>query len=273
MRDVIVVGCGIVGATITKSLLAAGMDVLTIDDNRPLSGTIPSGGHLKPSWFGSMPKKEYEPALKLLDDVWGLKEEAFVVRPTSLQTTVYRVDTDEVIKTPRTIATVSDIVTTGQYPEVTFGDEVEHCRHLVVCAGVWCGVLLPNINVVAKQGVSFRIKTKLDKPFVKPWAPYKQVVAHQQKPFEVWVGDGSALLEANWTPERTEECLYRCNRALGTTGAPMRTLVGLRPYCKTGNDPCLFRRVTPKTWLVTGAGKSGTIAAGWAATKILKELT
>jgi glycine/D-amino acid oxidase-like deaminating enzyme len=82
MKDVIVVGAGIVGATVAKAFQAAGQDVLLIDSREPMAGTRPSGGHLKPSWLGGMKKAEYEPAMKLLDDIWGLEEAEFTIRPS-----------------------------------------------------------------------------------------------------------------------------------------------------------------------------------------------
>lgn len=274
MRDAIVVGCGIVGATVSLALRKQGLDVLTIDDQRPMAGTVPSGGHLKPSWFSGMKKTEYEPAIELLDDVWGLIEEPFRMRPTGIETTVYRVDTEEVLATPRTVAKVSQIHHPANFPVVEFGGVSERARLLVVAAGVWCEELLgeefglPPIQ--RKRGVSFRFGGQLEHPFIKPWAPYKQVVAHQQGDDEIWVGDGSAILEQNWTDKRTRQCLGRCRSAISAGRAePLRTLTGLRPYCKTGNDPCLLKRIGKRTWVVTGAGKSGTIGAGWAARRIV----
>src|SRR6266403_1777366 len=79
VRDVIVVGAGIIGATVSKALADQGRDVLTLDDGRPLSGTGPSGGHLKSSWFGGMEKEEWEPAMELLNETWGLIEEEFLL--------------------------------------------------------------------------------------------------------------------------------------------------------------------------------------------------
>lgn len=270
MRDCIVIGGGIIGTTVTKALKNVGVDVLLLDDSRPMAGTKPSGGHLKPSWFGGMAKSEYEPALELLDKTWKLHEADFRIWPTPLTTNVFRVDTDVVVKYPKTQATVTSIEHINNYPVVKFEEKEERCRHLVIATGVWVQELFPEVKVVGKQGVSFRFPGKLKEAFIKPWAPYKQVVAHQQGLNEIWVGDGSTILPQNWSEERTEQCLERCRKALGyVEGRQSRILMGIRPYCESGNDPCLLKKVGPRAWVATGAGKSGTIAAGWVARKML----
>lgn len=274
MRDAIVIGCGIIGATVSEVLKRKGLDVLTLDDGRPMSGTAPSGGHLKPSWFGGMPKESYIPAMETLDAVWGLKSEDFKIRPIGKKTTVYRVDTDKVIVYPRHVAKVTAITQLGNYPRVTFDGEEELCRLLIVATGVWGAELLTSCEITSKQGVSFRIPFKLSEPFIKPWAPYKQVVAHQQSTTEIWVGDGSAIIPQNWGSGRTDECLLRCQKAIGKIVQPLRVIEGLRAYVKVDRSaPCLFKRLGPRAYLATGAGKSGTIAAGWVANEVLKCLS
>lgn len=268
MQDCIVIGAGIIGATVAKALRGKGRDVLLLDDGRPMSGTKPSGGHLKPSWFSGMKKTEYEPAMQLLDETWGLIIEEFVVRPTNITTTVYRVDTDEVLAIEKMQAVVTAIGMLNDYPAVIFDGYEERCKLLVVAAGAWCSELVQGVEITPKQGVSFRFKGVLEGPFIKPWSPYKQVVAHQQSASEIWVGDGSAILPKNWDEQRTTQCRERCQATLN--GAKYMTqTVGVRPYCATGNDPCLLQRLGKRAWLATGAGKSGTIGAGWAARRIL----
>jgi glycine/D-amino acid oxidase-like deaminating enzyme len=278
VKDAIVVGCGIIGATISAALRLKGLDVLTIDDSRPLSGTRPSGGHLKPSWFGGMKRGDYEPAMELLSDVWGLIQEEFQVQTVlgtfSLPTLVYRVDTDKVLAAPRTVGRVVSIQLKAQYPlvELDNGDEWTS-RYLVVATGAWVTEFCPRVKVTPRQGVSFRFRGELPKPFIKPWAPYKQVVAHQQTDKEIWIGDGSAILPTNWDDDRTQKCLRRCEKALGDIQATQVSKShGLRPYCEVRNAPCLFLQLAPRVWCVTGAGKLGTIAAGWAARKLLQEI-
>lgn len=280
MQDVIVVGAGIIGSTIASALRNQGRSVTVLDANKPLAGTPPSGGHLKPSWFGGMKKVDYEPAMELLDKTWGLVEEEFIIRPSKLKATIWRVDTDKVVKSERTLAAVTgiDLLDTNA-PKVTTTTEDFRCRLLIVAAGVWCQELLPEIlppkSLIAKQGISFRYQGNLANPFIKPWAPYKQIVAHQQTANEIWIGEGSAILSANWDARRSSTCQERCISSLArlypsmALKQPTRAIEGLRPYYASGADPCLCKQVGKAAWVVTGAGKLGTIAAGWAARRIL----
>lgn len=279
--DAIIVGGGIVGGTVSAALRGAGMSVLTLDDARAGAGTPPSGGHLKPSWFGGMPRAEYEPAMELLARVWGMTEERFIIQEPLLgvglkRVTIYRVDTDKFradvapYLTPGTVTSVRP-------GRVTFtdldGDVVEaEAPLIVVAAGSWTDRLVPVKGLEAKKGVSFRLGAEVPEGIVRPWAPYKQVVVHQQSPGEVWAGDGSALLAKNWTAARTVECLARCRRVVGEDAPTLETRTGLRPYCPTvgKTDPCLLRETAPGVWAATGAGKSGTIAAGWVAVRLLE---
>jgi glycine/D-amino acid oxidase-like deaminating enzyme len=272
VKDVIVVGAGIIGATIALALRREGRKVTLLDRGETMAGTIASGGHLKPSWFGSLKKKDYEPAMELLDDVWGLIEEKFAIK-LGIGTTVYRVDTDKVLALKKTVADVTKIRVSGKCPTVTLSSgKVLECKLLIVATGVWANELCPSVTTKAKQGVSFRFRGGLPEPFIKPWAPYKQIVAHQQNSKEIWIGDGTAIYPKNWTIERENQSLLRCKKALKTDKeykALYRCLYGLRPYITECKDPCLVKKVNKKVWIVTGAGKLGTIAAGWAARRII----
>jgi glycine/D-amino acid oxidase-like deaminating enzyme len=278
MRDVIVVGCGIVGSTIALALQQQKRDVLILDDKNELAGTPPSGGHAKPSWFSGMKKSEYEPALEMLSNTHGMSEESFVIKPSAglACTTVFRVDTDKVRSRVAKITTIAHVDELTEletkHPCVTYNGEKERCRLLIIAAGIWCRDLLPqefpNKSLVAKQGVSFRFPGKLKKPFIKPWAPYKQIVAHQQGENEIWVGDGTAMYPENWPETRNQVCQSRCRAALGLKAMPIRSIVGLRPYHAA--KPCYVNKIGPSVWVATGAGKLGTVAGGYAAVEIVR---
>lgn len=284
--DAIVVGAGIIGTTVAAKLRGEGREVLLLDDARPGSGTAASGGHLKPTWFGAMKKEAWEPALATLDEIWQLRKEMFAVKPDGQLTEVYRVDTDKVLEYPRTISRVNSIDSLWNYPAVNHGDvgggfATDRCRLLVVAAGVWCAEidesLTRGVVVRSKHGASFRFKGQIPSAFIEPWAPYKQIVAHQQNLGEIWIGDGTAVLTSNWDKERTKQCLERCRGALPDILRPANLLpritLGARPYCAPVNadEPCYLKRVQPRCWVATGAGKSGTVAAGWVANVITSQ--
>jgi hypothetical protein len=255
------------GATIGSALRKAGRTVTIFDDNRPLCGTKPSGGHIKPSWISNLKKGEFDSSLDLLADVWGIKEEQFAIRPLEIiKTTVFRVDIDKVLQTARTCSSVLSVEYVDPNPVVRWIGGEDNCKLLVVATGSW-GNLVSGVKIEVKQGISFRMKGKIATPFIQPWAPYKQIVAHQQSEQEIWVGDGTAILSENWNEATTQKCFTRCSKAINSKQI-QKVNIGLRPYCKT-KDPCLLKQLGPNAWLATGAGKNGTIAAGWAANQIL----
>jgi glycine/D-amino acid oxidase-like deaminating enzyme len=273
MYDCIVIGGGIIGTTVAKTLLDKGLSCALFDRGDYLAGTAPSGGHLKPGWFGDMPKSEYEPSIELLDDCWGIVNESFRCGPARIP--LMRVDTDKVLKYPKIQKAVHAIK--GQAtktPEVILSDESYKCRLLVLATGVWANELLKDqeYDIQRKRGISFLVPGQLKHPFVKPWAPYKQIVAHQQTNSKIWVGDGSAILDKNWDEKRIEQCRKRCLKSLKK---PLKTNIrqreGLRAYVKhSKKHPCVFDKVGRNIYLATGAGKSGTISAGWVTRKILE---
>ena len=280
MYDVIVVGNGIMGATISAALRQQHMEVLTIDDGREGSGTKPSGGHIKFSWSGMRPEL-YAPAFRLLDDLWGLNEEKFLILPQNKEDTLFRLDIDLMrAKASENchIGKVTRITGSSNFVEVLLGigEQRYRARYLVLATGVWANELVnTGTDIQSKTGVSFRAKGQLKKQFIKQWAPNKQIVAHQQSTDQIWIGDGSALLNKNWTESRTIECHKRCIASLSFNHPFVNTLVGNRPYVskeQLGGDPCYFRQLSPRTYVVTGAGKRGTIASAWASLQLIAHL-
>jgi glycine/D-amino acid oxidase-like deaminating enzyme len=292
VKDVIVIGAGIIGATIAKAFTAKGREVLLMDANLSMPGTAPSGGHMRPQWFGNL-KTGYEPAMGLLDQTWGVIEEEYLVYPAKSRRqlkgvgqprgeVVYRVDIDQVLAYPRTLAQAISIGGAEERPVVYYRQlgvpdaetEAEHARLVVVAAGLWSDQLIRELEIKGKVGVSFRIGGHLAQPFIKPWAPYRQIVAHQQEGDKIWVGDGTALLTKSWKPDQSTLCWTRCSEAVQDQADVLtmpQARLGVRPYCETGGDPCLIHRASKRVWAVTGSGKNGTIAAGWAALRLLKE--
>ena len=282
MRDAIIVGGGIIGSTLAKVLRKRKLgDVLLLDCSKEFGGTTPSGSHLNPSWFGKVPKTKCDGALQMLDEAWGLMSVPFTSvdeKKGNGRTTVHRVDTDVVMREKRVRGEVIALDHLKNHPQVTYlldGEKVvERCRLLLVAAGAWTPHLLHYVKLVVKQGVSFRLRGKCE-PFLKPWRPYHQIVSHQQGENELWVGDGTAVIPANWKQQRTDDCFKRCREAVmfmkgSVARTPEKTLVGWRPYAEHPEEqPCHFERLGPRAWVATGSGKSGTLSAGY----VTKEIT
>src|SRR3989304_2407377 len=99
MEEAVVVGGGIMGATIAKALReVSGRSVKLIDGNFPLSGTRASGGSVKPSPLTGLDAEQLRPALDMLDRLYGLKKEEFVLRPSGglLKADVFQIEMDKV---------------------------------------------------------------------------------------------------------------------------------------------------------------------------------
>ena len=280
MRDVAVIGAGLFGATIAKSLANAGRSVMVLDDKRPLSGSGPSGCLMKPSWFSALGSKVYDPALETLVDAHGdIVDIVFTLRPSGVKTTVHWIPASRVTSfvtsgvefLERKVTEIVGRVVTFKRPSVGgWGTPETHEFELVVvAAGYWCNELLHVPNLSGKQGVSFLGVGHLTENFIRPWAPYKQAVGYNLPGLQqFWTGDGTAILPKNWTAERQQKSLERMQGMVGTQ--PLVPKVGIRPYVK-GAKPCLLEEFSPGVWLATGGAKNGMIAAGWAAHEIVRK--
>lgn len=267
---VAVIGAGLFGSIIAAQLRAAGRTVTVIDDARPASGSRPAACLMKPSWFSSMPREEVEASLGLLDRLYGVQGLAFTLRPTGLKATVHWVDPAKVLKGEDLRARVREIVRWEKSWKICFANDRGIMRppifvdRVVVATGVWTEELAPIFKglVTGQAGVAFLAPNQtVDEPFIKVWAPYKQIVAFNRGD-GAWVGDGSSIKAANWTDEHETTSYYRCKDAFGCTDN-VRPLFGIRPYVK--GRPYLLDEPYPGYWVATGGAKNGTVAAGWVA--------
>lgn len=283
MYDVIVVGAGIMGATISEAFKKVqSRDVLVIDDKRSMAGTPPSGGSVTPSKLTGLGDDLVNPVLDTLDSLWGLRKENFVVKPSMglLKYDVYQTDMGAILDVPKTLGKVTEVKKRGKFPQVIYGDGEDMrtlmARKVVVCAGAFCDALFPEVfgnELTAKVGVSFRWHGKIKQAFAMQWRPYLKIFAHPihigNDKWETWGCDGSAIVYKNWTEDRIPDSRERVRKAIGTKEQPYVTQVGLRPFFKD-HKPCYLDELDEGVWVATGAGKFGSIAAGWAANELLR---
>lgn len=271
-----IVGGGTFGSTIGRALQEKGCNVTIFECYKKLAGSKPSGFLMKPSWFSGLGKEVYKPSLELLDKLYGLQKIKFRVGP--LKTYAYRVSREAVINDPKLKYVHQKVIRVG--PSEGKGldafletDKEEYAFDLViVAAGVWSGTLVDVPNLVGKKGVSFEWEAaKVEKNRISPWAPYKQtVVFNVPGEDKVWGGDGTALIPENWTDSRDDECLERVAKVSKLPLDKVTKIHGIRPYIE-GVKPCLIERRGRRLWVVTGGAKNGSVAAGWAAYKMVKE--
>lgn len=272
--DAVVIGAGIFGSLISRALQKEGKRVLTVDDRRENAGSPPAACLMRPSWFSSLGKDVYDPALKKLDELVGVQDIKFKLAVGSV--TVHWCDPVRVLCPVGYVAhdTVSRITPCRKTQwEVGFNlREPEVVPLVVVATGIWSKLLVPDVEVTAQAGVSWLWPgADIPAPFIKAWAPYKQIVAFNRGD-GLWAGDGTSL--RYWSAEAEAASLARCRhelfarKALPPNEAP-KQLFGYRPYVRHVK-PCLLKQIKKGFWIATGGAKNGTLAAGWCADQIVR---
>lgn len=268
MIDAIVVGAGLFGQIINKNLTRAGLNSVMLDCQKSASGSAPAACLMRPSWFNSLGKSAYEPALRTLDKLYGLEDIEFKVGPA--KTKVHWCDPKEILAGKSLFAKVEEV---GPGWVRTSRERFE-ARWVIVAAGVWSGELTRVPKLSGRAGAAFLWPgEKVEAPFIQPWAPYRQIVAFNRGD-GLWVGDGTAMKPENFDGARRALSANRCARAVGLSAdvpaafGGYEILYGIRPYVP-GAKPC-FLNMQPGLITATGGAKNGTLAAGWAAHKIVE---
>lgn len=265
--DVVVVGAGVTGRVVAAALRRQGRSVELIDNRRPDAGSRASAYLMKPSWYQALGAERTEPALQLLQELFGLDTWPFVEGPDGREF-LLRLDPQKLPPANR-LATVAKVVSGGV--ELEDGTFVA-AQKVVVAAGYWTGVLLPEVELVAKAGLAMEWEGQhVEKNFLKLWAPYRHLIIFSPQSNTVYASDGSTLLPKSWTPERKQSTVERCAAAVGTDQPPTRLLYGVRPYPKNGAVG-FCEEVRPGVWAATAGARNGTLLAGWAAKKLLQQL-
>jgi len=270
--DVIIIGGGLFGQIVRKALEHQGRTVLCIDAKKGNSGSRPAACLMKPSWFSSMGKDVYEPALTLLDELYGITDIQFSLQPTKAvgkvgRATVHWINPNRVLS-PSTyhgeVVSILDRTVTLRDGHTMTADLI------VVAAGIWTQKLLPQYEQVGQQGIAWLYKgVHCDEPTIQPWAPYRQLVRFDRYD-GTWVSDGTAIKATNWMPKHAQASYKRCTKFAGICDQKPTPMMGIRPYAK-GHKPCLIEEVRPGLWVASGGAKNGTLGAGYCAHRIMTE--
>lgn len=283
VHDVIVVGAGIFGATIARGLARRGLSVRVFDDCRPLSGSAASGCLMKPSWYASLDPEVYRSAMAELEMAYGVQDISLKLWPSKREVIVKWVPREKFLRRDdldfrplRVIGINGVIVSTETEVENGMTEFEEHEARLavVVAAGYWARDLLGEFGarIQGKAGTAVMWEDhELAAGFIRPWAPYKQMVAFQEGPRRVWAGDGTAILYERWNQNYPKKTVSRLAKATRLPVKGARTVEGIRPFVR-GVKPCLLEEVSPGLWVATGGAKSGTLGAGWAAAELGRKL-
>lgn len=260
MADVVVVGAGLFGSIITRALRAQGADVVVVADTRFGTGSKPAACLMKPGWFAGMGKTIYKPALACLDELYGLRSLEFKVG--LIKTLVHWVPPSEILLKPDVEQTVTEIASARKGWRVICSSQEIETKRVVVAAGIWSQSLVPGAVQKGMAGIAFLWpKAKIAEPFIRLWAPYRQVVVFNRGD-GVWASDGTASV--NWKGAAQErDCFERCTAGWDVPVQQPASIYGIRPYYAEG--PCLLKEFKPGLWVTSGGAKNGTVAAGWCA--------
>lgn len=287
--DVLMVGAGIFGSVIGAQLESIGRDVFYIDADQSLRGSRPAACLIRPSWLSKMGKETYEPALKTLDQLYGLKSLTFRTRPLNREVHVHWIDPADILKTENVhrgyVRAIShETVKIGPPGATKNGRPIAKLKLntgwwnvraniIVVATGIWTNKLFPHVEVKAQMGAAFVWENStIEDNFISVWAPYRQLLGmNQWQPNTVWCGDGSVIIKKNFNQERIAQSAARCARATGLEASKARILVGARPY--TERSPYYLEEVLSGVFIATGGAKNGTAAAGAVARAISQAVT
>lgn len=264
--DVVVVGAGLFGSVIAEALRRNGVVVLVVDDRRPNAGSPPAACLMRPSWFSSLGRAVYDPALRVLDELYSVQDVVF--KAAKVPVTVHWCDPRKILQPPDLVARATRVVAQEGGWRVETSSVAISAKKVVVAAGVWSGLLASvEGGVVGQAGLAcLWRKARIEEPFIQAWAPYRQISAFNRGD-GLWVGDSSAALAQNWSAANAGATVRRCSKAVGR-GDPPEQLFGIRPYVKA--KPCYLKEARPGLWVATGGAKNGTIAAAWCASELVK---
>lgn len=275
--DVVIVGGGLFGSIIARAFQKKGKRAIIIDKGEPTWGSGPAACLIKPTWVSGLGKEVVDPAMAKLRELYDVKTIDFQVGP--VKQPVWWVNPSEILRQPQIKDEVLKIdIEPEGYARVIGVKDTYIGERVVLAAGVWTDRLLPEgcapSKVEGRAGVAFLYPDmNIEQPFIKPWAPFKQIVAFNRGD-GLWVSDGTALKTDRISLDRENECHHRCATALGIEpmGSSPKVLHGIRPYTSKAK-PCYFQMETPHFSVVTGGAKNGTLAAGWAAHKLTEHLS
>lgn len=271
-HNVIIVGNGLFGSIAATLARADGHRVTVVSNNEPNAASLASGCVLAPSWLMSLEKEHIADAMSVLNELYTVYPMEFVSNLMGKVFKASRVNPADILVKADVVSTVAQI---GN-GRVRLADGQVLQGRVLVAAGVWSASLLGVLPPMrGLWGASLRIKAKLDLPRIHVYAPYRQAVAFQIGPKEVWMGDGTALVESTWKAEAHERIIKTMERAQDLFGLPLspglvKQNVGARPYV-VGHKAGYYERVAANTWVSTGGAKNGTVLAAWQARRFVKE--
>jgi glycine/D-amino acid oxidase-like deaminating enzyme len=263
--NVIIVGAGLFGSMAATLARYAGHAVVVIDSKKTLAASKCAACLMKRSWMAALSPEQINIGYRVLEQLYGVQQIPFNNGTLMLDW----VDPLGILLEPDLTQEVAAVGNGA----VAFQDLTGLEGTVLVAAGAYSRELVKMPEVRGLVGASLHLPGRI-RPQLKLYAPYRQAIAFNIGSNQVWVGDGCAILEKNWRPKLRTDLL--CQRAweyfkLKSAGN-FQLRAGARPYVE-GYKAGYFERVFPRTWVVTGGAKNGTILAAYYAQKFVEAIS
>jgi hypothetical protein len=242
MGTVAVIGAGLAGQIVARTLASHGRQPIVYDPGCTYSGTAASSNLFANSWVKKWAKDGragIEHLHNLFPNTVGMPFMGVDVR---------RVSMEPIGVVPRR---VEDVVDAGN--AVVLDDNSFH-DYAVLCVG-WRSSLVDSVKV----GHALRFVGECHKPIIETYAPFKQVKIFQESEGVVYFGDSTAVNRENYN-KRQDELLERSMKLAakyGLTGEPEIT-VGYRPVVNA--HPYGVMKKDGRVFHINGGGKNGLVA-------------
>lgn len=266
---VIVVGAGLFGSIAATLARANGYVVTVVDCFKDYGASKAAGCVLAPSWLSSLTRRQIDIAMGVLTDLYPVHELEFITNIPFKTFKAKRVTPSDVLVLPDL---TDEVISVGD-GRVTMAKQTLRGA-VLVAAGVGSSALvnMPFVRALYGASVQFYGYT-LTYPRLAVYAPYRQALAFNLANGKIWMGDGTALIEATWRKEQAEReaaTVARGEKLFGLKGS-REVFSGARPYVE-GFKAGYFAQVSPRTWVSTGGAKNGTVLAAYQAQKFIEAL-
>jgi glycine/D-amino acid oxidase-like deaminating enzyme len=260
VKDVVVVGAGIVGRVIARQAASRGRAVTLYDAGLSTPGSPASAGLIKASW-SDVGRATFMRGLATLDALDLLQSLALTQEERTVD--VHRVDFLDMMSSGRDLVERRRVIALGHGTSFFLDDSEEvTCRTLVLACGMWANELVGHAiePVEPRFGVALSFGHAVERATIKWWAPYKQTLLIPRGG-TTHATDGTSVRE--WQAQLAVRCADHAREAdPALTGVHWAATVGARPYAESG---WIIKQLRPEVHVVTGGRKTGTLLAGVAA--------
>lgn len=270
---IIVVGAGLAGSIAAAAARDAGADVTVIDAYATFSGSRAAGCLLRPGWLTMLQAREVTLAYALLMKLYGMKRLRFEGN-LGIPIDLDWVDPRKILRAADIAGTVTMVSDrTVFYTDTRKTDHSLQADSILIAAGFRTPHLVSMPPITAMIGASLRFTGQLKVPRLKVWAPYRQAIAFNITPRQVWFGDGTSIIEKNWNEkERVDATVKRARELFGLSYKDLTTVqVGARPVVREHPEGYFARRSNSRIWVATGGAKNGTVIAAIHARRFVEE--